>query len=201
MFLNRFFNRLKNLTLNFGPQHPAAHGVLRLVLTLEGELIIKKDAHIGLLHRGTEKLIEYKNYLQALPYFDRLDYVSMMVQEQCYSLAVENLLDIKIPLRAQFIRVLFCEITRILNHLLALTTHALDVGALTPFLWGFEEREKLMEFYERVSGSRMHAAYIRPGGITQDIPMGLCDDIYLFISQFSSRLDEFEELLSGNRIW
>ena len=134
MFLNKFFNKLKNLTLNFGPQHPAAHGVLRLVLTLEGELIIKTDAHIGLLHRGTEKLIEYKNYLQALPYFDRLDHVSMMVQEQCYSLAVENLLDIKIPLRAQFIRVLFSEITRILNHLLALTTHALDVGDLTPFL-------------------------------------------------------------------
>ena len=134
MFLNKFFNRLKNLTLNFGPQHPAAHGVLRLVLTLEGELIIKTDAHIGLLHRGTEKLIEYKNYLQALPYFDRLDYVSMMVQEQCYSLAIENLLDIKIPLRSQLIRVLFSEITRILNHLLALTTHALDVGALTPFL-------------------------------------------------------------------
>lgn len=154
MYLNKFFSKIKNLTLNFGPQHPAAHGVLRLVLTLEGEVVVRTDAHIGLLHRGTEKLIEYKNYIQSLPYFDRLDYVSMMVQEQCYSLAVENLLNVKIPLRAQIIRVLFCEITRILNHLLALTTHALDVGALTPFLWGFEEREKLMEFYERVSGAR-----------------------------------------------
>lgn len=201
MYLNRFFNKLKNLTLNFGPQHPAAHGVLRLVLTLEGELIIKTDAHIGLLHRGTEKLIEYKNYLQALPYFDRLDYVSMMVQEQCYSLAVENLLDIKIPLRAQFIRVLFSEITRILNHLLALTTHALDVGALTPFLWGFEEREKLMEFYERVSGARFHASYIRPGGVSHDLPDGLLDDINSFILQFFYRIDEIKDMLSSNRIW
>lgn len=201
MFLNKFFNKLKNLTLNFGPQHPAAHGVLRLVLTLEGELIIKTDAHIGLLHRGTEKLIEYKNYLQALPYFDRLDYVSMMVQEQCYSLAVENLLDIKIPIRAQVIRVLFSEITRILNHLLALTTHALDVGALTPFLWGSEEREKLMEFYERVSGARFHAAYIRPGGVSHDLPEGLLDDIYSFVSQFFYRIDEIKDMLSSNRIW
>jgi NADH dehydrogenase (ubiquinone) Fe-S protein 2 len=201
MYLNKFFNKLKNLTLNFGPQHPAAHGVLRLVLTLEGELIIKTDAHIGLLHRGTEKLIEYKNYLQALPYFDRLDYVSMMVQEQCYSLAVENLLDIKIPLRAQFIRVLFSEITRILNHLLALTTHALDVGALTPFLWGFEEREKLMEFYERVSGARFHASYIRPGGVSHDLPDGLLDDINSFILQFFFRIDEIKDMLSSNRIW
>lgn len=201
MYLNKFFNKLKNLTLNFGPQHPAAHGVLRLVLTLEGELIIKTDAHIGLLHRGTEKLIEYKNYLQALPYFDRLDYVSMMVQEQCYSLAVENLLDIKIPLRAQVIRVLFSEITRILNHLLALTTHALDVGALTPFLWGFEEREKLMEFYERVSGARFHASYIRPGGVSHDLPDGLLDDINSFILQFFYRIDEIKDMLSSNRIW
>lgn len=201
MFLNKFFNKLKNLTLNFGPQHPAAHGVLRLVLTLEGELIIKTDAHIGLLHRGTEKLIEYKNYLQALPYFDRLDYVSMMVQEQCYSLAIENLLDIKIPLRAQFIRVLFSEITRILNHLLALTTHALDVGALTPFLWGSEEREKLMEFYERVSGARFHSSYIRPGGVSHDLPEGLLDDINSFILQFFYRIDEIKDMLSSNRIW
>lgn len=201
MYLNKFFNKLKNLTLNFGPQHPAAHGVLRLVLTLEGELIIKTDAHIGLLHRGTEKLIEYKNYLQALPYFDRLDYVSMMVQEQCYSLAVENLLNINIPLRAQIIRVLYSEITRILNHLLALTTHALDVGALTPFLWGFEEREKLMEFYERVSGARFHASYIRPGGVSHDIPEGLLNDIYIFISQFFYRIDEINDMLSSNRIW
>ncbi len=194
-------NNIKNFNLNFGPQHPAAHGVLRLVLELDGEVIERADPHIGLLHRGTEKLIEYKTYMQALPYFDRLDYVSMMCQEHCYSLAVEKLLECKIPLRAQYIRVLFSEITRILNHLLALTTHALDVGALTPFLWGFEEREKLMEFYERVSGARMHAAYIRPGGVTLDLPKGLCDDIYNFICQFSYRLDEIEELLTSNRIW
>lgn len=159
--------------MNFGPQHPAAHGVLRLILELDGELVKKADPHIGLLHRGTEKLIEYKTYIQALPYFDRLDYVSMMAQEHAYSLAVENLLNCKIPLRASYIRVLFSEITRILNHILAVTTHAMDVGALTPFLWLFEEREKLMEFYERVSGARMHAAYIRPGGVSQDLPLGL----------------------------
>ena len=157
-------NKVKNFTLNFGPQHPAAHGVLRLVLEMNGEVVERADPHIGLLHRGTEKLIEYKTYLQALPYFDRLDYVSMMAQEHGYSLAVEKLLNCTVPLRAQYIRILFSEITRILNHLLALTTHAMDVGALTPFLWAFEEREKLMEFYERVSGARMHAAYIRPGG-------------------------------------
>ncbi len=191
----------KNLTLNFGPQHPAAHGVLRLVLELDGEVIERADPHIGLLHRGTEKLIEYKTYMQALPYFDRLDYVSMMAQEHGYSLAVENLLQCKIPRRASIIRVIFSELTRILNHLLALTTHALDVGALTPFLWAFEEREKIMEFYERVSGARMHAAYIRPGGIAQDLPIGLLDDIYLFIKQYSSRIDEIEELLTNNRIW
>jgi len=164
--------------MNFGPQHPAAHGVLRLVLELDGEVVERADPHIGLLHRGTEKLIEYKTYIQALPYFDRLDYVSMMAQEHGYSLAVEKLLKTNVPLRAQYIRVLFCEITRILNHLLAITTHALDVGAMTPFLWAFEEREKLMEFYERVSGARMHAAYIRPGGVHEDLPIGLCDDIY-----------------------
>jgi NADH dehydrogenase (ubiquinone) Fe-S protein 2 len=152
------------------------------------------------LHRGTEKLIEYKNYLQALPYFDRLDYVSMMAQEQCYSLAVEKLLNLQVPLRAKFIRTLFGEITRLLNHLLAVTTHALDVGALTPFLWGFEEREKLMEFYERVSGARLHSAYVRPGGVSQDLPVGLCEDIYDFIDQFASRINEFEELLTNNRI-
>jgi len=192
---------VKNFTMNFGPQHPAAHGVLRLVLELNGEVVERADPHIGLLHRGTEKLIEYKNYLQALPYFDRLDYVSMMAQEHCYSKAVEELTGLQVPLRGQYIRVLFSEITRILNHLLAVTTHALDVGALTPFLWGFEEREKLMEFYERVSGARMHAAYIRPGGVTQDLPMGLLDDIFIFIQTFSQRLLEIEELLSGNRIW
>src|SRR3569623_1777845 len=192
---------IKDFTLNFGPQHPAAHGVLRLILYLRGERIKRVDHHIGLLHRGTEKLMEYKTIKQNIPYLDRLDYVSMMAQEHAFSLSIEKLLDLEVPLRAKFIRVLFLEITRILNHLLAVTTHALDVGALTPFLWGFEEREKLLEFYERVSGSRMHAAYIRPGGVVQDIPIGLCDDIFLFISQFSSRLDEFEELLSGNRIW
>jgi len=192
---------LKNFTLNFGPQHPAAHGVLRLVLEMNGEVVQRADPHIGLLHRETEKLIEYKTYLQALPYFDRLDYVSMMCQEHGYSLAVEKLLRYEVPLRAQYIRVLFSEITRILNHLLALTCHALDVGALTPFLWGFEEREKLMEFYERVSGARMHAAYIRPGGVAQDLPVGLSEDIYRFCRQFASRIDEMEELLTGNRIW
>ena len=192
---------LKNFTLNFGPQHPAAHGVLRLVLEMNGEVVQRADPHIGLLHRGTEKLIEYKNYLQALPYFDRLDYVSMMCQEHGYSLAVEKLLHCEVPLRAQYIRVLFSEITRILNHLLALTCHAMDVGALTPFLWGFEEREKLMEFYERVSGARLHAAYIRPGGVAQDLPLGLSEDIYRFARQFASRIDEMEEMLTGNRIW
>jgi len=195
------FKEIKNYTMNFGPQHPAAHGVLRLVLELNGEIVIKADPHIGLLHRGTEKLLEYKNYLQGLPYFDRLDYVSMMAQEHAYCLVIEKLLNCVVPIRAQFIRVMFAEITRILNHLLAITTHALDVGATTPFLWGFEEREKLMEFYERVSGARMHAAYFRPGGVSQDIPIGLCDDIYKFIKQFSYRIFEFEELLNNNRIW
>jgi len=192
---------LKSFTINFGPQHPAAHGVLRLILELEGEIVKKADPHIGLLHRGTEKLIEHKTFLQALPYFDRLDYVSMMAQEHTYSLAVEKLLDIKIPRRAQIIRVLFAEITRILNHLLAIGCHAMDVGAMTPFFWAFEEREKLMEFYERVSGARMHAAYIRPGGVSLDLPLGFLDDVYLFISQFNLRLDEIEELLTSNRIW
>jgi len=192
---------LKNFTLNFGPQHPAAHGVLRLVLELQGELVSRADPHIGLLHRGTEKLIEYKNYLQALPYFDRLDYVSMMAQEHTYSLAVENLLFCNVPRRAQFIRVLFLEITRILNHLLAVGCHAMDVGAMTPFLWAFEEREKLMEFYERVSGARMHAAYIRPGGVSQDLPLGILNDIKIFTNQFNTRLNEMEEMLTNNHIW
>lgn len=193
--------KIKTFNINFGPQHPSAHGVLRLVLQLSGEVVERADPHIGLLHRGTEKLIEYKTYIQALPYFDRLDYVSMMAQEHGYSLAVEKLLNCTVPLRAQYIRVLFCEITRILNHLLALTTHALDVGAFTPLLWAFEEREKLMEFYERVSGARMHAAYIRPGGVHEDLPIGLLDDIYLFAKSFNSRIDELEELLTNNRIW
>jgi NADH dehydrogenase (ubiquinone) Fe-S protein 2 len=193
--------KVKNFTINFGPQHPAAHGVLRLVLELNGEVVERADPHIGLLHRGTEKLIEYKTYMQALPYFDRLDYVSMMAQEHTYSLAVEKLLRCPVPVRAQYIRVLFAELTRLLNHLLAVGCHAMDVGAMTPFLWAFEEREKLMEFYERVSGARMHAAYIRPGGVSQDIPLGLLDDIYIFIEQFHTRIDEMEEMLTGNRIW
>jgi len=192
---------IKNFTINFGPQHPAAHGVLRLILELDGEKIIRAEPHIGLLHRGTEKLIEYKNYLQALPYFDRLDYVSMMSQEHAYCLAVEKLFNCKIPLRAQYIRVLFAEITRILNHLLAVGCHAMDVGAMTPFLWAFEEREKLMEFYERVTGARMHSAYFRPGGVNSDLPNGLLSDIYLFINQFNLRLIEIEEMLTENRIW
>lgn len=193
--------KVKNFTINFGPQHPAAHGVLRLVLEMNGEVVLRADPHIGLLHRGTEKLIEYKTFIQALPYFDRLDYVSMMCQEQAYSLALEKLTNCSVPLRAQYIRVLFSEITRVLNHLLALTCHSMDVGALTPFLWAFEEREKLMEFYERVSGARLHAAYIRPGGVAQDLPVGLCEDIFKFTQQFASRIDEMEEMLTNNRIW
>jgi NADH dehydrogenase (ubiquinone) Fe-S protein 2 len=196
--LNR---ELKNFTINFGPQHPAAHGVLRLILELDGEIVERADPHIGLLHRGTEKLIEHKTYLQALPYFDRLDYVSMMCQEHTFSLAVEKLADIKVPRRAKVLRTIFAEITRILNHLLAVGCHAMDVGAMTPFLWAFEEREKLMEFYERVSGARMHAAYIRPGGVSMDIPLGFIDDLYLFNAQFILRLEEIEEMLTNNRIW
>ncbi|GAA5884791.1 hypothetical protein JCM6882_005397, partial [Rhodosporidiobolus microsporus] len=192
---------MRHFTLNFGPQHPAAHGVLRLILELNGEEILRADPHIGLLHRGTEKLIEYKNYTQALPYFDRLDYVSMMTNELCYSRAVENLLNIEVPERAKWIRTLFGEITRILNHLMAVLTHAMDVGALTPFLWGFEEREKLMEFYERVSGARLHAAYVRPGGVAYDLPHGLLEDIYKWATAFSNRVDEIEEVVTGNRIW
>jgi len=193
--------KIKNFSLNFGPQHPAAHGVLRLILELDGEIVERAEPHIGLLHRGTEKLIEYKTYLQALPYFDRLDYVSMMAQEHTYSLSVEKLMNTSVPLRAQYIRVLFLEITRILNHLLAVGCHAMDVGAMTPFLWAFEEREKLMEFYERVSGARMHSAYIRPGGVSQDIPVGLLNDLYVFIQQFGTRINEMEEMLTTNRIW
>jgi NADH dehydrogenase (ubiquinone) Fe-S protein 2 len=192
---------MKNFTVNFGPQHPAAHGVLRLVLELDGEVVERADPHIGLLHRGTEKLIEYKTYMQALPYFDRLDYVSMMSQEHSYVLGVEKLMGIRVPARGQYIRVIFLEITRLLNHLLAVSCHALDVGAMTAYFWGFEEREKLMEFYERVSGARMHAAYFRPGGVSGDIPIGMLDDIYNFCEQFRHRLDEIEELLTGNRIW
>ena len=197
---NQLINKLKNFTINFGPQHPAAHGVLRLVLELQGETVLKADPHIGLLHRGTEKLIEHKTYLQSLPYFDRLDYVSMISQEHTFVLAVEKCLNIKTPLRSQYLRVLFSEITRILNHLLAVGCHAMDVGAMTPFLWAFEEREKMMEFYERVSGARMHAPYIRFGGVSYDLPIGLLDDIFIFCDQFSLRLDEIEQMLSNNRI-
>jgi NADH dehydrogenase (ubiquinone) Fe-S protein 2 len=192
--------KIKVLNINFGPQHPAAHGVLRLILELSGERVVYCDPHIGLLHRGTEKLIENKSFVQGLPYFDRLDYVSTMAQEHCYALCIEKLLGCKIPTRAKYIRVLFSEITRILNHILSLTTHALDVGALTPFLWGFEEREKLMGFYERVSGARMHASFIRPGGVHKDLPKGLLEDIYLFVRQYNSRINEKEELLTRNRI-
>jgi NADH dehydrogenase (ubiquinone) Fe-S protein 2 len=192
--------KIKILNINFGPQHPAAHGVLRLILEIVGERVVYCDPHIGLLHRGTEKLIEQKSYIQGLPYFDRLDYVSMMVQEHGYSLTVEKLLKCKIPQRAQYLRVLYSEITRILNHIMSLTTHALDVGALTPFLWGFEEREKLMGFYERVSGSRMHSAFIRPGGVSRDLPLKLLSDIFAFVCQYISRINEMEELLTQNRI-
>jgi len=191
----------KNFNINFGPQHPAAHGVLRLVVELSGESVVRSEPHIGLLHRGTEKLIEYKTYLQGLPYFDRLDYVSIIAQEHAYCLAIENLLDLSVPIRARYIRTIFLELTRLLNHLLAVSTHALDVGALTPFLWAFEEREKLIEFYERVSGARIHAAYFRPGGVSQDLPAGLLEDIYTFLKNFNKRVDEFEEMLTNNRIW
>lgn len=193
--------KIMSYIINFGPQHPAAHGVLRMVVYLNGERLLALDPNIGLLHRGTEKLLEYKTYIQGLPYFDRLDYVSMMSQEHMFSLAVEKLSKKVIPLRAQWIRVIFLELTRILNHLLAITTHALDVGAFTPFLWAFEEREKLFELYERVSGARMHAAYIRPGGVAQDLPLGFLHDLSLFTRQFVSRLDEMEELLTNNRVW
>ncbi|MDE5061496.1 MULTISPECIES: NADH-quinone oxidoreductase subunit D [Wolbachia] len=192
---------LKTMMLNFGPQHPAAHGVLRLVLEMDGEVVERADPLIGLLHRGTEKLIEYKTYLQALPYFDRLDYVSPMSQEHAYSLCVEKLLQCEIPIRAKYLRVLFCELTRILNHLLNVSSQALDVGAMTPLLWLFEEREKILEFYERASGARFHAAYIRPGGVAADVPEGLIEDIAKFIEQFPKYIDDVDELLTENRIW
>jgi NADH-quinone oxidoreductase subunit D len=192
---------LRNFTINFGPQHPAAHGVLRLVLELDGEIVERVDPHIGLLHRGTEKLIEHKTYLQAIPYFDRLDYVAPMNQEHAFCLAIERLLGLQVPKRAQLIRVLYSEIGRLLSHLLNITTQALDVGALTPPLWGFEEREKLMVFYERASGSRMHAAYFRPGGVHQDLPPKLIDDIYAFCDPFLKVVDDLDALLTGNRIF
>lgn len=192
---------VRNFSINFGPQHPAAHGVLRLVLELDGEVCTRVDPHIGLLHRGTEKLIEYKTYLQAVPYFDRLDYVAPMNQEHAWCLAIEKLLGLEVPKRGQLIRVLYSEIGRLLSHLLNVTTQAMDVGALTPPLWGFEEREKLMVFYERASGSRMHAAYFRPGGVHQDIPPELVEDIGVFCDHHEKVLDDIEGLLTDNRIF
>ncbi|NDW06545.1 NADH-quinone oxidoreductase subunit D [Jiella pacifica] len=192
---------VRNFNINFGPQHPAAHGVLRLVLELDGEIVERVDPHIGLLHRGTEKLIEHKTYLQAIPYFDRLDYVAPMNQEHAFCLAIERLAGVTVPRRAQLIRVLYSEIGRILSHLLNVTTQAMDVGALTPPLWGFEEREKLMVFYERASGSRLHAAYFRPGGVHQDIPQALIDDIGAWCDPFLKVCDDLEELLTDNRIF
>jgi NADH-quinone oxidoreductase subunit D len=192
---------LRTFNINFGPQHPAAHGVLRLVLELDGEIVERVDPHIGLLHRGTEKLIETKTYLQALPYFDRLDYVAPMNQEHAWCLAIERLLGLEVPRRGQLIRVLYAEIGRLLSHLLNVTTQAMDVGALTPPLWGFEEREKLMVFYERASGSRMHAAYFRPGGVHQDLTPNLVDDIGAFCEPFLKVVDDLDELLTGNRIF
>jgi NADH-quinone oxidoreductase subunit D len=192
---------LRNFTINFGPQHPAAHGVLRLVLELDGEVVERVDPHIGLLHRGTEKLIEHKTYLQAIGYFDRLDYVAPMNQEHAFCLAIEKLLRIEVPRRGQLIRVLYCEIGRLLSHLLNVTTQAMDVGALTPPLWGFEEREKLMVFYERASGARMHANYFRPGGVHQDLPPKLIDDIWAFCDPFLKVCDDIEGLLTDNRIF
>jgi NADH-quinone oxidoreductase subunit D len=194
-------SEIKTMTINFGPQHPAAHGVLRMVMEMDGEVVERIDPHIGLLHRGTEKLIEHKTYLQAIPYFDRLDYVSPMCQEHAFVMAAEKLLGIEAPRRGQFIRVMFDEITRLLNHLLNVPAYALDVGAMTPMLWAFEQRELLMEFYERVSGARLHAAYYRVGGVHQDLPAGLCDDIMVWTEQFPSFLDDMETLLTENRIF
>lgn len=193
--------KIRPYTINFGPQHPAAHGVLRLVMELDGEVVERADPHIGLLHRGTEKLIEHKSYLQAIPYFDRLDYVAPMNQEHAFALAVEKLLKITPPLRAQYIRVLYSELTRILNHLLSITTYALDVGAITPALWGFEEREKGMEFYDRVCGARLHANYFRPGGVHQDLPDGLLEDIAAWADSLPAFFDDLEGLLTENRIF
>lgn len=191
----------RRFTINFGPQHPAAHGVLRLVLEMEGEVVERVDPHIGLLHRGTEKLIEHKTYMQAIPYFDRLDYVAPMNQEHAFCMAVEKIMDIEVPRRAQFIRVIFSEIGRILSHILNVTTQAMDVGALTPPVWGFEEREKLMVFYERASGSRMHAAYFRVGGVRQDLPQDLLDDLADWCEHFPQKMRDIETLLTDNRIF
>ncbi|MEO1974565.1 MULTISPECIES: NADH-quinone oxidoreductase subunit D [Salipiger] len=193
--------KIRNFNINFGPQHPAAHGVLRLVLELDGEIVERCDPHIGLLHRGTEKLMESRTYLQNLPYFDRLDYVGTMNQEHAWCLAIEKLTGTEVPRRAQLIRVLYCEIGRILNHLLNVTTQAMDVGALTPPLWGFEEREKLMTFYERACGARLHAAYFRPGGVHQDLPPALIDDLLTWCEEFPARLKDIDDLLTENRIF
>ena len=192
---------IKNLTLNLGPQHPAAHGVLRLVVELDGEIVERCDPHIGLLHRGTEKLIEHKTYMQAMPYFDRLDYVAPMAQEHAFALAIEKLMEIEVPARGQALRVLFHEISRLLNHLLNITSHAMDVGAITPALWGYEEREKLMEFYEGVCGARLHANYFRAGGVHQDMPAGMAEQIGEFVGQFGNYIDDMETLLTENRIF
>ncbi len=192
---------VRNFTINFGPVHPSAHGVLRLILELDGELVERVDPHVGLLHRGTEKLIEYKTYLQAVPYFDRLDYVAPMNQEHAFALAVERMLGIEVPRRGQLIRVLYAEIGRILAHLMNVTTQAMDVGALTPPVWGFEWREKLMIFYERASGARMHAAYFRPGGVHQDLPQELVDDIGVFCDEFLDFMVDLDRLLTENRIF
>jgi NADH-quinone oxidoreductase subunit D len=194
-------SEIKTMTINFGPQHPAAHGVLRMVMEMDGEVVERIDPHIGLLHRGTEKLIEHKTYLQAIPYFDRLDYVSPMCQEHAFVMSAEKLLGIEAPRRGQFIRVMFDEITRLLNHLLNVPAYALDVGAMTPLLWAFEQRELLMEFYERVCGARLHAAYYRVGGVHQDLPAGLCEDIMAWTEQFPSFIDDMETLLTENRIF
>jgi len=191
---------LKYFTLNFGPQHPAAHGVLRLILSMDGETVKNADPHIGLLHRGTEKLLEYKTFSQGMPYFARLDYVSTISQEHGYCLAVESLLDLEIPKKASYLRVLFLELTRILNHMLAITTHALDVGAMTPFLWLFEEREKILEFYERVAGARMHSSFFRFGGVSSDIEPSILADITKFSVNFKYKLDDMEGILLGDRI-
>jgi NADH-quinone oxidoreductase subunit D len=192
---------VRNFTLNFGPVHPSAHGVLRMILELDGELVERVDPHVGLLHRGTEKLIEYKTYLQAVPYFDRLDYVAPMNQEHAFALAVERMLGLEVPRRGQLIRVLYAEIGRLLAHLMNVTTQAMDIGALTPPLWGFEQREKLMVFYERASGARMHAAYFRPGGVHQDLPQALVDDIGTFCEEFPKALKDIDTLLTANRIF
>lgn len=194
-------NKNKTVTVNFGPVHPAAHGVLRLILDLDGEIVERADPHIGLLHRGTEKLIEQKTYLQAIPYFDRLDYVAPMNQEHAFALAIEKLLDVKVPERGQYIRVLYSEIGRLLSHLLNVTTAAMDVGAMTPITWGFDEREKLLDFYEEVSGSRFHAAYFRAGGVHQDLPDGHLEKISKFCETFPKALDDIENLLTENRIF